>query len=270
MSDISDLYNKDLDVDVSAASEDFIVQISPRIINKTPSLFEEVPKAKKTKVKKIRTRDVVKHNKNLAEVFKLLQKTNNSFSDVISTVTCYRPELGSTLEKIHATYNKLFEVVLECTISVISAKESEITNIQKKHEQFLGTELEAREDIQAKLMKQKELINVLKTRLKIATTSEESLQYEIKQLRDILKYDQNSTNILRANLEKGRHDGEDEMNENGEVKCVSEEPGLKLKLEELEKVISEIEIGHETNFQTLNDMHSVLRSMAKSSTTKAN
>ena len=270
MSDISELYNKDLEVDISATSDDYIFQISPKFIEKTPPILNETSKSKHPKPKKLQVREIIKKNKNFSEIFQTLQKTNTCFSDVITTVTCYRPELGNTLGKIHATYNKLFELVLECTISAISSKETEIESIQKKHEHFIDTVIESREDIQAKYIKQKELINVLKTRLKISTTSEEALQYEIKQLRDILKYDQNSTAQLRSNLERGRQEGDEEQAENQDVKAVHEEPGLKLKLEEQEKVIQEIESGHATNTTTLKEMRGVLRSMAMSSTNKVN
>jgi hypothetical protein len=268
MSEISDLYNKDLEIDASATSEEINLQINLPLGKKSLSPFKDPGKPSQVKPKKIGARQIVKKNKNLSKCFKTLEQTNSCFADVISTVMCYRPELGLTLEKINAAYNKLFEVALECTISVISNKETEMLLIEKKHQKTLDNQIEAKEDIQSQLEKQKELINVLKTRLKIANTSEEALIYEIKQLRDILKYDQTSTDTFRNNLEKAKDD--DDLNENHEAKNTNEDLGLKIKLDELEKVIKEIENGHQGNSNTLKEMHGVIRSMAKSSTTKAN
>ena len=190
MSDISELYNKDPEVDISGTSEEINFKLSPRLIPKDFHASVETPKPHKPKPSKIHAREAVKKNKNLSKCFSILQKTNLCFENVISTVRCYRPELGSNLEKIYATYNKLFEAVLENAVSMITSKDFEINNMQKKHDDFIGTEIEAREGIQSKFSKQKELIQILKTRLKISTTAEEALQLEIKELREILKSDQ--------------------------------------------------------------------------------
>ncbi|OMJ80041.1 hypothetical protein SteCoe_19814 [Stentor coeruleus] len=266
---VSPLYNKDLEVDISATSEDFNIHLNPHIAEKPQTVSSDYAKPQTPKIKFLKKTKIIERSKNLRNLKSIFQRTNICFENTIATVQCYRAELGITLQKIQASYIQLFDFILQSTDSLLTKKESKISAIVKKHENVIGEEIEARESIQEKLNKQNELISVLKTKLKISKTTEESLQYEIKQLRDIIKYDQNYTNSLRTNLEKTKHDEED--NENAQEKqSLKEDRRLKLNLQDLEKVISELEDDKKTNEVTLNEMHGVLVRMAKSNTSKTN
>lgn len=288
-SGVSDLYNQDFEVDISASSLELDIPIltsqhkaSTHSLTSPPApvsnLKSSVPFSLNLKSS---SKKLVSSNKGLSKLFQMFKKTNDCFSEVIKTVSCYRVELGSTLDKIYITYNRLFELTLEKTIDIISKKQDEISGIQKQHEDVLGLEAQSKEDIQTKVQGLQNIIVSLKTQLRIAKTTEEALDSEIAQLREILKYDMGNAELMKQHLEnknKKELNGPDEetvgkLHEVGpkhtqEVREISEDPGLKLQLEELQDVMAQMEYEHSNKFGIITDMDGVLKDMIKSRTCK--
>lgn len=270
--DLSDLFNKDLSLNASATSEDnrFIIHPSryDKLLTKTsPDHPRQEKPSKPSKSKKLDKKSDKKDSKSSFDkrIFLTLKRTNDFFNSILDSVKCYRPELGSSLEKVYLTYNKIFEAILESAHTVIKKKEEEIIQVKKEHELHISAKLKEFQEIQQNLQKAKNLNQGLETQLRMNGIIESTLTREVEELRNILNYDQMYTHMFTSNVDKDKSD--DNEGEKVNKNELNQEIGLKVRLEELYTMEQEIDKEHKLVDEELKEMHKNLTQIANASTT---
>lgn len=182
---------------------------------------------------------------------------------MIGTVACYRPELAKTLENVHATYIKIFEMTTDNTKQLLKKKDFECEEVKKGHVCAIKNELGMRENLAAKLQRKHNQILAMKTQLRVANTTESSLQNEIDQLREILKCDTSALETIKNEFlcpEKGkRHQIGPKYMEH--IKQVSEDTSLEQHLRELQQELGLMEQEHFRKGEIMEGMSSVISKM---------
>lgn len=273
--DLSDLHNKDLSLNASATSDDhrFLFQTTrpDRLLPKLSQDPLKLPKPlnpKKSPLKKpVKSKPKDPRPKPTYDklIFQTLKRTNNFFQTVLESVYTYRPELANTLEKIYLTYNKLIEAVLESAKSIINNKEKEIEQIKKDHESHVTAQLEQFKKILSDLDQAKAKNQKLESVLKIDGIFKEALEDEVKELREVLQYDQMFTHMFTSNVYKEKLD-ENETSEKVNKQELTQEASLKVRLDELFTMEQEIEKEHEAVDKELTEMHKNLTQIAIAAT----
>lgn len=214
---------------------------------------------------------IVRGNRKISQLVESLHKANACFEEVIGTVRCYRNTLGTTLDKVFWSYNRIFGLLLEETLKTLGLKEEEVKTMGDQNLEQIEKERNKRKEYVVKIKLQQTTISALKSQLRAAQIQEDMMSKELTHLREILKYEFRS--------EETPADAEELMDDHGvkheagpkhieTVKQIIEDGTLKTQLDELQAVMSEIELEHSNKQELLSNMNGVLKSMVKSSSTR--
>ena len=123
------------------------------------------------------------NKKGFISLFEDVTKINLVFSEIISTVLCYRPKLAQTLSNLNLSYNKLYERLLDQNHKAELDKEKEV----KERIDEIVNELQKSEFQKAELTKKIQYYENVKmakeSELKAAQLQEEELRLEILNLK---------------------------------------------------------------------------------------
>lgn len=246
-----------------------------RSLNFPASKVNEIETARSTR---ILFKSGFEGSKTISALFEHLQKANECFEEVISTVSCYRIELGMNLEKIYSSYSNIFKSLIQTLKKELHNKDRQYNALNEKFNITIQQENTVKEDLMAKIRGQQNVIKAYKSKLRVATMTEESLNQEVKKLREILRMDLESTQNLKKALENpyadinAEKDSETEgkVYEVGpkyrfEIRKMIDSPTLRLNLEELQITMDKIESEAKNKKSLLEDMGGVLRQMVRAS-----
>ena len=200
-------------------------------------------------------KELILSSSELCKVWKALNNINSCTEQISHYLECYKPELGSALDKIKTSYNQLIEKVLKETL-----------RIQKQQEKI---EVEPQEDPRqaewdqlSQELKQKQLtIKALKKQIEISKKSEEELQREVLTLSQIVEFDEkNQEEEPQENAGKVHKFGPKNLEE---VKKIAENVSLDTQLKSFEDTLNKVESEHFSKSQVIKNLNGVIKSMAK-------
>eukprot|EP00743_Colponemidia_sp_Colp-15_P007741 GILK01008383.1.p1 GENE.GILK01008383.1~~GILK01008383.1.p1 ORF type:complete len:832 (+),score=193.90 GILK01008383.1:1029-3524(+) len=204
---------------------------------------------------------------------RILDDTNNvdvCFTEVISQISCYRPEMAGLLTKIRATYSKLFYRSVRCVSDIILKKDEHLEQqIESYRQKLQQVELE-KETLQDRIRKLDRVILAKESELHAGQYTEQALMAEAQNLRDILYGDLQDIEQIDKELLAELPDKfkflRDNVNVNSIKQLTSQDeptPGLENRLESLEDVMSRVEKEQRDRQRLLEAMSDLVGTMVK-------
>lgn len=268
-----------------------VEKVSHNSLSKTSSMFRSKSEKRTLNFQGIKISDIesarstrilfktgFEGSKTMSSLFEMLQKANDCFEEVISTVSCYRIELGMSLEKVYSSYSNIFKSLIQTLKKELYKKDKQNEALSEKYNTMIHQENVSKEDLLAKIRAQQNLIKAYKSKLRVANITEDSLNKEVTKLREILKMDLESTQNLKKALETPQPtmNSEKDSGTDGkvyevgpkyrlEIRKMIDSPTLRLNLEELQDTMDKIESEAMNKKSLLDDMDGVLKQMVRAS-----